>query len=191
MRRARLCPRSRSRPNGCASGWRSRCGCSSGLDLGARAGRLRPLDVDRAAGCARDRAAARAQPAARPAWRRSSRSPLAIPLGTLAAVNQDTWVDYVVRIFSIAGLAMPSFWLGLAHDPGPAHRSSAGRRRSSFTPFLQDPVANLSSSSGRRWRSATATRPVATRMTRWRVLEVLREDYVRTARAKGSRERAS
>jgi peptide/nickel transport system permease protein len=38
---------------------------------------------------------------------------LAIPLGILAAVKQDTWVDYAVRIFSIAGLATPSFWLGI------------------------------------------------------------------------------
>src|SRR3989475_5139805 len=39
---------------------------------------------------------------------------LAIPLGVLAALKQDTWVDYVVRIFSIAGLATPSFWLGIS-----------------------------------------------------------------------------
>src|SRR5918992_5001826 len=38
---------------------------------------------------------------------------LALPLGTLAALKQDTWVDYGVRIFSIAGLAVPSFWLGI------------------------------------------------------------------------------
>src|SRR5919201_6119019 len=38
---------------------------------------------------------------------------LAIPLGVIAALKQDTWVDYVVRVFSIAGLAMPSFWLGI------------------------------------------------------------------------------
>ena len=38
---------------------------------------------------------------------------LAIPLGILAAVKQDTWIDYAVRVFSIAGLAMPSFWLGI------------------------------------------------------------------------------
>src|SRR5438552_3914123 len=38
---------------------------------------------------------------------------LAIPLGTLAAVKQDTWVDQAVRVFSIAGLAVPSFWLGI------------------------------------------------------------------------------
>ena len=43
---------------------------------------------------------------------------LAMPLGVLAALKQDTWIDYAVRIFSIAGLAMPSFWLGIVIDPG-------------------------------------------------------------------------
>src|SRR4029077_7431674 len=38
---------------------------------------------------------------------------ISVPLGTLAAVKQDTWVDYFVRVFSIAGLAIPSFWLGI------------------------------------------------------------------------------
>src|SRR5262247_311987 len=38
---------------------------------------------------------------------------LAIPLGVLSALKQDTWIDYAVRLFSIAGLAMPSFWLGI------------------------------------------------------------------------------
>src|SRR5574341_1768946 len=38
---------------------------------------------------------------------------LAVPLGVLAAVKQDTWVDYVIRVVSIGGLALPSFWLGI------------------------------------------------------------------------------
>ena len=38
---------------------------------------------------------------------------LAIPLGTISAVKQNTWIDYAVRGFSIAGIAMPSFWLGI------------------------------------------------------------------------------
>ncbi len=38
---------------------------------------------------------------------------IAIPLGVLSAIKQNTWIDYVVRVFSIAGIAMPSFWLGL------------------------------------------------------------------------------
>ena len=85
---------------------------------------------------------------------------LAIPLGTLAALKQDTWIDYAVRIFSIAGLAMPSFWLGIADHP---RRCSivlqAGCRRSIYTPFWVEPVGRTSpSSSGRRWPSAIATR---------------------------------
>src|SRR3546814_6427965 len=38
---------------------------------------------------------------------------IAIPLGIISAVKQNTWMDYVVRVFSIAGIAMPSFWLGI------------------------------------------------------------------------------
>ena len=38
---------------------------------------------------------------------------IAIPLGTLAAIRQDTWVDYMVRIVSIGGLAIPAFWTGI------------------------------------------------------------------------------
>src|SRR5216110_2393027 len=38
---------------------------------------------------------------------------LAIPLGVVAAVKQDSWVDYAIRVFSIGGLAMPSFWIGI------------------------------------------------------------------------------
>src|SRR6266853_6197908 len=38
---------------------------------------------------------------------------IAIPLGVIAAVRQDTWVDYAIRVFSIGGLAMPSFWIGI------------------------------------------------------------------------------
>jgi peptide/nickel transport system permease protein len=38
---------------------------------------------------------------------------IAIPLGTLAAIRQDTWVDYIVRVISIGGLAIPNFWTGI------------------------------------------------------------------------------
>lgn len=109
---------------------------------------------------------------------------IAIPLGTMAAIKQDTWVDYIIRIFSIAGLATPSFWLGILMilmmliyfkwlPP------------MIFTSLWKDPGANLSQliwpalAVGYRY-SATATR-----MTRSSVLEVMREDYIRTARAKG------
>jgi len=109
---------------------------------------------------------------------------LAIPLGTLAALKQDTWVDYGVRVFSIAGLAMPSFWLGILIILGlliffrwlpPMF----------YTPIWVNPVENLSQLIWPALAVGYRYSAVATRMTRSAVLEVLREDYVRTARAKG------
>ena len=109
---------------------------------------------------------------------------LAIPLGTVAALKQDTWVDYVVRIFSIAGLAMPSFWLGIVMILGllilfkwipPL----------TFTSFRTDPRANLTQLIWPALAVGYRYSAMATRMTRSSVLDVLREDYVRTARAKG------
>jgi peptide/nickel transport system permease protein len=113
---------------------------------------------------------------------------VAVPLGTLAAIYKDTWIDHLVRVISIAGLAVPSFWLGMviilllltwfSWIPP-----------LTFTPFLEDPWKNLSQliwpalAVGYRYSS------VAMRMMRASVLEVLQEDYVRTARAKGVYER--
>jgi peptide/nickel transport system permease protein len=114
---------------------------------------------------------------------------IAIPLGMLAAVRQDTWVDYLVRVVSIGGLAIPSFWIGILcilflviyFGWGPPLE---------FTPPWVDPWANFQMmvwpvvTVGYRYSAVT------TRMTRSTVLEVLREDYIRTAWAKGLRERA-
>ncbi len=109
---------------------------------------------------------------------------LSIPLGILAALKQDTWVDYAIRVFSIAGLAMPSFWLGILIILGlliffqwlpPMF----------FTPFWVDPWANLSQLIWPAVAVGYRYSAVATRMTRSSTLEVLREDYIRTARAKG------
>jgi peptide/nickel transport system permease protein len=112
---------------------------------------------------------------------------LAVPLGVLAAVKQDTWVDYVIRVFSIAGLAMPSFWIGILMILA-LIVTIRWAPPVTFTPLLDDPLANLAQlflpaiAVGYRYSA------VALRMTRSSVLEVLREDYVRTARAKGVRE---
>jgi peptide/nickel transport system permease protein len=114
---------------------------------------------------------------------------ISVPLGTVAALKQDTWVDYVVRLFSIAGLAVPSFWLGILIILAfviyfrwlpPL----------TFTPFWVDPKANLQQLIWPALAVGYRYSAVATRMTRSAVLEVLREDYVRTARAKGQFERA-
>jgi peptide/nickel transport system permease protein len=109
---------------------------------------------------------------------------LAIPLGILAAVKQDTWVDYAERIFSIAGLATPSFWLGILMIltmlivfkwvPPMV-----------FTPFWVDPWQNLLQLIWPALAVGYRYSAVGTRMMRSAMLEVLREDYIRTARAKG------
>jgi peptide/nickel transport system permease protein len=109
---------------------------------------------------------------------------LSVPLGTIAALKQDTWIDYLVRIFSIAGLSVPSFWLGILIILGfliffkwlpPL----------TFTSFWVDPWANLTQLIWPALAVGYRYSAVATRMTRSAVLEVLREDYIRTARAKG------
>ncbi|HEX2501688.1 MAG TPA: ABC transporter permease [Methylomirabilota bacterium] len=109
---------------------------------------------------------------------------LAIPLGIVAALRQDTWVDYFVRMFSIAGLAMPSFWLGILLIltllvffkwlPPMV-----------YTPFWVNPWQNLAQLVWPAVAVGYRYSAVATRMTRSAMLEVLREDYIRTARAKG------
>jgi len=109
---------------------------------------------------------------------------IAIPLGTLAALKQDTWVDYAVRVFSIAGLSMPSFWLGILiilflliyFQWVPPMI---------YTPIWVDPWANLSQIVWPAVAVGYRYSAVSTRMMRSSTLEVLREDYVRTARAKG------
>jgi peptide/nickel transport system permease protein len=113
---------------------------------------------------------------------------IAIPLGIAAAARQDSWLDYLVRVVSIGGLAIPSFWVGILiilflvifFGWGPPLE---------FTPPWINPWANFQMmiwpvvTVGYRYAAVT------TRMTRSTMLEVLREDYIRTAWAKGLRER--
>jgi peptide/nickel transport system permease protein len=115
---------------------------------------------------------------------------LAIPLGTISAVKQNTWIDYVVRGFSIAGIAMPSFWLGILIILGCLVTSKALFGVSwmppiKYVPLWHDPLYNLSMTIFPALATGYRYSAVATRMTRSALLEVLREDYVRTARAKG------
>jgi peptide/nickel transport system permease protein len=109
---------------------------------------------------------------------------LAIPLGIVAALKQDTWVDYSVRIFSIAGLAMPSFWLGILMILG-FLIIFKWLPPMVYTPFWVDPWQNLAQLIWPALAVGYRYSAVATRMTRSSMLEVLREDYIRTARAKG------
>ncbi len=109
---------------------------------------------------------------------------LAIPLGTLAAVYRGRWVDQLIQLVSVAGLSVPSFWLGILiilfllsvfnYLPPLV-----------FTPLWQSPQANLAQLIWPALAVGYRYSAVATRMTRSALLEVLREDYVRTASAKG------
>jgi peptide/nickel transport system permease protein len=109
---------------------------------------------------------------------------LAIPLGILAAVKQDTWIDYAVRVFSIAGLAMPSFWLGILMILAMLI-IFRWLPPMVFTPFWVNPWENLAQLIWPALAVGYRYSAVATRMMRSAMLEVLREDYIRTARAKG------
>jgi peptide/nickel transport system permease protein len=113
---------------------------------------------------------------------------LAVPLGMLAAIRQDTWPDYVVRVVSIGGLAVPSFWIGILiilflvlwfQWSPPLEFVSPLADLWENVQQLVWPIVSV----GYRYAAVT------TRMTRSTMLEVLREDYVRTAWAKGLHER--
>ncbi len=109
---------------------------------------------------------------------------IAIPMGTISAIFKDTWIDQAIRVFAIAGLAVPSFWLGmiiilsllLVFNWIPPL---------TYVPIYEDPVANMSQLVWPALAVGYRYSAVATRMTRSTILEVLQEDYIRTARAKG------
>ena len=109
---------------------------------------------------------------------------IAIPLGTISALYRDSWIDHVVRVAAVSGLAVPSFWLGMLIILALLSLFN-WLPKIGYVPIWQDPIANLSvtiwpaASVGYRYAA------VATRMMRSSLLEVLREDYIRTARAKG------
>jgi peptide/nickel transport system permease protein len=109
---------------------------------------------------------------------------IGIPLGTAAALLRGTWMDYAVRLFSIAGLAVPTFWFGmmilfgllsLFHWMPPI----------TFVPIYDDPLANLSQLIWPALAVGYRFAAVLARIVRSTLLEILNEDYIRTARAKG------
>lgn len=115
---------------------------------------------------------------------------IALPLGVISAIKQNTWIDYAVRAFSVAGIAMPSFWLGILIILGILITTQAWFGQPwmmpiEYTPIWVDPVANLSQLLWPAIATGYRYSAVVTRMTRSAMLEVLREDYIRTARAKG------
>jgi len=113
---------------------------------------------------------------------------IAIPIGVLSAIRQDTWVDYLFRVISITGLAVPNFWLGVLiilflsvwfHWIPPL----------GYSDFFVDPWKNVQQMIWPAIALGYRLSAIVGRMTRSTMLEVLREDYIRTAWAKGLRER--
>ena len=112
---------------------------------------------------------------------------IAVPIGVYSAVRQDTLGDYVGRSFAILGLAVPSFWLGTMVVILPAiWWGWAPPTR--LVPFVEEPLRYLSVFVIPAAFLGASLAAVTMRMTRTMMLEVLRQDYIRTARAKGLEE---
>jgi peptide/nickel transport system permease protein len=115
---------------------------------------------------------------------------IAIPLGTISALKQNSWADFVARTFAISGIAAPSFWLGIIALLAVLNLTQIIGGHPwmppiNYVPLWRDPIQNLSivilpaATVGYRYAAVVA------RMTRSAMLEVLHEDYIRTAHAKG------
>ena len=109
---------------------------------------------------------------------------VAIPIGAYSAMRQDTAGDYLGRSFSILMLAVPSFWMGTMVMVFPS-MWWGWSPEVKFVPFRQDPLHNLSQMILPAIILGTSLSAVTMRLTRTMMLEVLRQDYIRTARAKG------
>ena len=112
---------------------------------------------------------------------------LAVPIGVISALKQDSWVDYAIRSFSVLGLTMPTFWVGtivimilsIFFDWIPALI---------FRNFWEDPTVNFTQLIFPALVLGFFANAVTARMTRAQMLEIMRFDYIRTARAKGLHE---
>ena len=113
---------------------------------------------------------------------------IALPIGIFSALRQDTWGDYASRSFAILCIAVPNFWIGTLVVVLPAIWWGYSPPIK-LIPFTADPVANLKEYILPAIVMGMGMAGITMRMTRTMMLEVLRQDYVRTAWAKGLRER--
>ena len=113
---------------------------------------------------------------------------IALPVGIYSAIRQNTAADYLGRSFAIIGLATPNFWLGMMVMIYPAIWWSWSPPMQ-LIPFSEDPLDNLGMFLIPCLILGTAMAAATMRMTRTMMLEVLRQDYIRTAWSKGLKER--
>ncbi len=114
---------------------------------------------------------------------------IALPVGIYSAIRQDTAADYVGRSIAIIGLATPNFWLALMVMIFPVIWWGWAPPME-LIPFTEDPLGNLGVFIIPSLILGTASAAATMRMTRTMMLEVLRQDYIRTAWSKGLKERA-
>ena len=113
---------------------------------------------------------------------------IALPIGIFSALRQDTWGDYIGRTFAILCISIPGFWLATMAIVFPSIWWG-------YMPpimlikFTDDPIGNLRMFIGPALILGMSMAGITMRMTRTMMLEVLRQDYIRTAWAKGLRER--
>jgi peptide/nickel transport system permease protein len=113
---------------------------------------------------------------------------IALPIGVLAAARQDTIADYVARSVAILGLSLPGFWLGTLLIVLPAIWWG-WRPVTGFLEFRHDPLGHVAQMLLPAVILGIASAAALMRLTRGMLLEALRQDYVRTAWAKGLAER--
>lgn len=113
---------------------------------------------------------------------------IALPIGIYSAIRQDTWSDYVGRSFSILCISVPGFWLGTLVIVFPSIWWG-WMPDPTYIPFTKDPIGNLEQFIIPAIVLGMGMSGLTMRMTRTMMLEVLRQDYIRTAWAKGLSER--
>ncbi|MBV9150141.1 MAG: ABC transporter permease, partial [Alphaproteobacteria bacterium] len=110
---------------------------------------------------------------------------IGVPLGVISAVKQNTWLDYVLRVLSLSGLSLPNFWLGLLILMGfVAYFGTIPIYSAEPSGFWNALLMYSVPAAAVGFRSSA----LMMRLTRSSMLEVLRQDYIRTARSKGAPE---
>ncbi|MFQ5874029.1 MAG: ABC transporter permease [Dehalococcoidia bacterium] len=112
---------------------------------------------------------------------------ISIIVGTVTAIRQDTWWDYVFRVFTIGGLAVPVFWIGILVILALLFWFNYTNPLV-YIPFTQDPLTNLRQFLLPAFIGSFRSAAVCSRMIRSSMLDILNEDYIRTAYSKGLHE---
>jgi len=112
-----------------------------------------------------------------------------IPFGVISAVRRNSPSDYIVRVFAVFGLSVPAFWVATLVLMVPAQNWGYAPPLNETTSIFREPWANIRQMGPPSLVLALSSTASIMRLTRSQLLEVLRADYVRTARAKGLNER--